>query len=426
MDSNKALIGCAPWIIIISVVGAVIGMVILLGETIIDGIAYGGNLKEGQEFNEDVAWVRQSKTFSYDRWCLYDTEGNILFQLERRETPATRFAQGVSVISAETGGGNNVSVSNRLINTEGETIIELDDEYHICNTYSCFNVDSNNDVINSESHFNLRQQGEFNWGESFTGYVLVCKKTETYDTNMTERGIISPNGSWLQPLQESFLEGFVYDSNGVFKKALSKNAETIHYLCYDIKTNQFFESTFPSDWDSVNEELKFRNSSVGIQGFYNPSNQLIIDLSEYTIETNNSYVPYFMNDVCNLLHKGADGNDYIVKIDKAGNVVDEPHLINAIMRMSPMGEITTYSLFTSTGATLTVTGEVHNFVLEHKESHSLLLRDFNSSMARVEIYKPSAFLQFMASFSLQSNNTGKIVRIYYVNPQGEEIVLEKP
>ena len=335
------------------------------------------------EYSEGLVWIEKG-----DTWYCFNTEGEVAFKLEKWDRPKTSFKNGVALIE-----------NDRLVGRDGETVFSLQDEPAY------------------DSMFVLEPK------EEFSGYVFVSKYTSNYYEEKDEWGMLNPDGTLRHALSSEFMSCFYgceYIGKGIFRLADRDYDDYYNYdyndgnpeKYYNIVSDDFFSMDY-SDMEfclSESEGLAFRDTGEG-KGFVDKDSNMAIDMSGYDICSKGSL--RYIDGVCTIVARGADGNLYYITIDKAGNELFEPILCE-IRDFGDESIIMNEGLVAMNGAyCYQRTGEAAFELPEYGPSaKGPNLGEFHDGVARIETlkYKQSLF-----------GGNYETDQVYYINTKGEPI-----
>lgn len=329
--------------------------------------------KEARNFSDDVAWVKPEEDDS--NWELINTEGEVLFTLDKGEDPTTDYKRGIAIVE-----------ESKVVDKKGNIISSMKD-----GTYDT--------IISNEF--------------SYDGYVVVSKTTKSIEGTETKCGIIDNDGSWYHELDEKLNNP---DSEVEGSMLYENWDDDDNYSYYDLKTDEFI------DEDTYNKRILDRSfydglafftyeeesgavwlSGVGTgfeiyedrakkirkTGFYNTDLELVIDLSKYSFCQDLSH---FQDGYCAVLLRNPDGDDFYTIIDKKGEFTFEP-----------IGDTEVFESF-SNG----LIGMVSDYEITYYDIHY-------NMVFKKELYNNRIGDQFYCGLL----KIGDYNNIYYVNTKGE-------
>jgi|GEM_PF-5863974 len=283
------------------------------------------SIVDGRDFSEGAAWVYGDNGI----WYCIDTEGKILFELPEGSEPNEDFSGGISVID-----------ESKVINISGGIIFDAEKEE--CTL-----------VYDRDKETYL-----------FNGFVMTTKSIDSFEVTEEQYGILNNEGNWVIELTSEYGEPSYrgsaifllkkYDDNGehdnIYFNASTNNtfirnndydklnfnrgyAISIDYdgitTLVDTEGIELFSLDKECIYGEVGDGLVFLSyyedfyREKVIQGFYDTSGSMVIDLSEYDIRNQ----PYFTEGYAFLELKNEQESVFATIIDTKGNFQFEPKKI---------------------------------------------------------------------------------------------------
>jgi len=324
---------------------------------------------DGRDFSDGFAWVRENNI-----WHLINTRGEIVLSLGADDRPISDFSHGVAlvvrnasvavgnanrelidrngrVISSPTLGGYDQictfipemgmaivykrvvtfeATEHRfgIINSNGDWVLPL------TNNNALFNAVFHSQNMLHMNNFNNRDYFRY-FGEGIILYLDHKRHNRGPNLNMVDMYFynVLTNDSFVVENITTPLRTIISNMDNGYGLISTSNHPNIR-ICSINRTwqmNELFSFSiggtigFPH-LGNYSEGLFFYNdyNNHSRQGFYNINGNLVIDLSEYTIDLNDVYNIRFTNGYCLLNLFNPQGDLFYTIIDTNGNLMFEP------------------------------------------------------------------------------------------------------
>jgi len=347
---------------------------------------------DGYDFSGGVAWVQTSERL----WRCVDKTGNSILQLEQGEKPASNFSLGVAlivrsnktielvdkngeIISSPTSGdydeicGFIPELGMTLVYKKVITFELTEDQVGVINNKGEWQVHLTNNsalvksrvsientldsLMNTRNHlgegvisavlnpYGYRPDGETSIYNIYTGDSYSIKYY-SYDFTAWSSGSLKhiENGYGV------FFTGGVYVYEAVIGSvfAISSNGQETEIMVDAgfkkafndsevLKLGKYRDGLFYYQSNNTVTASQFSKGSINYrQGFYNINGDLVIDLSDYIIDSSyNNPLPEFTDGYCLLSLNNPQGTRFFTIIDKNGNQMFEP-IYNANSALSSL------------------------------------------------------------------------------------------
>lgn len=267
---------------------------------------------DGHDFSDGVAWVKDTDS---SNWKAIDEKGRTLFNLGSNSTPITDFIYGGALVEV----ANSKNKIN-IIDKNGTVVFPTDDS-----TEYAFVVSSRN-------------------------YHFVKKHINTFEKTEDQIGIVDNTGKWvMEPTSElrecasslwcaftkdGIIGGISYRGNNFYDSYTNEFFNNKSDFYDESVTARILKQSYGDGMMSVHDGLAcsgdtssdcYAVSAIGLKnpknGFYDKSNDLVIDLSSLNKPLS---IGNFSDGYCSIQLNNPQGNHFYVVIDKTGNRMFEP------------------------------------------------------------------------------------------------------